>query len=297
MSPLSITPDQSGKVRDLYDLGDRMIIVTTDRISAFDVILPNRIPGKGIVLNALTMFWMKELRDLVPNHILSDDPTDFPAPFAEANRELRHRSVLVRKAEIFPFECVVRGYLTGSGWKDYRREGAVSGVPLPGGLVLSQKLAEPIFTPTTKSNEGHDRPVSFEEMRTSLGQEASVLRDLALALYRRASKIAAKRGILIADTKFEFGRIDGVITLIDEVLTPDSSRFWKADRYRPGEPQESYDKQYVREYLLSLHYQGDGEPPTLPDDVVSRTAVLYREILEILTGDTSALDIVEQSSS
>lgn len=290
MTRLSVPPTTSGKVRDLYDLGDRMILVTTDRISAFDAILPSLVPGKGIVLNALTKFWMRQFRDLVPNHILSDDPLEYPAPFRDVDSELRGRSVLVRKADVFPFECVVRRYLTGSGWKDYQKSGAVSGVALPAGLALSERLARPIFTPTTKSDEGHDLPVSFEEMEKSLGAEAGRLRDLSLALFEKASAIAAARGILIADTKFEFGRIDGSITLIDEVLTPDSSRFWKADRYQNGHPQESYDKQYVREYLLSQKFKGDGEPPRLPIQVVAKTAALYREILLILTGDAQALD-------
>ncbi len=290
MTRIAARPTTSGKVRDLYDLGDRMILVTTDRISAFDTILPSLVPGKGIVLNALTKFWMRQFQDLVPHHILSDDPLEYPAPFCDAAEELLGRSVLVRKAEVFPFECVVRGYLTGSGWKDYVKSGAVSGVALPPGLVLSERLATPIFTPTTKSEAGHDLPVSFEEMQKSLGADAAALRDLSLALFARASAIAAGRGILIADTKFEFGRIDGSITLIDEVLTPDSSRFWKADRYQPGKPQESYDKQYVREYLLSQQFEGDGEPPTLPEEVVAKTAALYREILIILTGDAQALE-------
>ncbi|NNE09397.1 MAG: phosphoribosylaminoimidazolesuccinocarboxamide synthase [Gemmatimonadetes bacterium] len=297
MTPLSVRPTKSGKVRDLYDLGDRMILVTTDRISAFDAILPSLVPGKGIVLNTLTKFWMGRFRHLVPNHILSDDPLEYPAPFRDAGEELRGRSVLVRKAEVFPFECVVRAFLTGSGWKDYVKSGAVSGVELPPGLALSERLAKPIFTPTTKSEEGHDIPVSFEEMKKSLGDEAVRLRDLSLELFETASAIAAERGILIADTKFEFGRIDGTITLIDEVLTPDSSRFWKADRYEPGKRQESYDKQYVREYLLSQQFEGEGAPPKLPDEVVARTAALYREILTILTGDAQALEETGEQQS
>ncbi len=277
-------PDTTGKVRDIFDLGDTLILVTTDRISAFDVILPNTIPGKGIVLNSLSQFWFQHLRSIVPNHVLTDDPAMFPDPFTEAAEELRGRSIHVRKAEVFPFECVVRGYIAGSAWKDYGDTGRVSGIELPGGLSLSEKLSEPLFTPSTKAEEGHDMPVSFDLMANDLGVDmANELRDRSHSLFEAASEHAAGRGIILADTKFEFGLIDGRVHLVDEALTPDSSRFWKADRYAPGEPQESYDKQYVREFLLGIDWKGNGPPPKLPDQVVKGTSDRYREILDILT--------------
>lgn len=279
-------PDYSGKVRDIFDLGDRMLIVTTDRISAFDVILPCTVPGKGAVLNGTTSFWLRKLEALAPNHVITDNPSEYPEPFSDPGvaELLRGRSFLVRRAQVFPFECVVRGYLAGSGWKDYRRTGAISGISIPDGLLESEKFQEPLFTPSTKASEGHDEPVSFDRMANDLGRETSEkLRDLSIDLYRTAADHAASRGILIADTKFEFGLIDGAIHIVDEALTPDSSRFWKADQYEAGKPQDAFDKQFVREYLLSIGWKGDSSPPMLPDDVISGTADRYREILAILT--------------
>ncbi len=263
-----------------------MLIVTTDRISAFDVILPCTIPGKGAVLNATTSFWFRKLSAIAPNHVITEEPSEYPEPFCDgaAADQLRGRSFLVRRADVFPFECVVRGYLAGSGWKDYCATGEISGIGIPSGMVESEKFPEPLFTPSTKAEEGHDEPVSFDTMVNGLGREtAEKLRDLSIDLYRSAADHAASRGILIADTKFEFGLIDGTIHIVDEALTPDSSRFWKAGGYEAGKPQEAFDKQFVREYLLGIDWRGDSEPPALPDDVISGTSNRYREILEILT--------------
>lgn len=278
-------PDRSGKVRDLFDLGDSLLLVTSDRISAFDRVLPTLIPGKGKVLNSLSSFWFDRLSGTAPNHMISTDPERYPEPFRSAAVMLEGRSMLVRKADVIPFECVVRGYLAGSGWKDYSAHGSVSGVTLPGGLSLSEKLSEPIFTPSTKAEDGHDEPVSFDRMADEIGaKKASQLRSLSIEIFLQASAHAEERGILLADTKFEFGRIDGVICLVDEVLSPDSSRFWKADRYRAGEIQESYDKQFVREYLLGLSWSGEEPAPELPEETVRATIERYREIFTILTG-------------
>ncbi|MFH1279522.1 MAG: phosphoribosylaminoimidazolesuccinocarboxamide synthase [Candidatus Eisenbacteria bacterium] len=277
-------PDRSGKVRDLFFLGDSILLVTSDRISAFDCVLPTLIPGKGRVLNTISSFWFDHLAGIVPNHKITTDPSKYPSPFDGASAELEGRSMLVKRGDVFSYECVVRGYLAGSGWKDYRETGSVSGVDLPAGLVLSERLAKPIFTPSTKTDDGHDRPVSFEAMAEGLGRKrAAKLRDLSLDLFDSATRHAEARGILLADTKFEFGVIDGTIHLVDEALSPDSSRFWKADRYRAGEPQESYDKQFVREYLLGIGWKGEKPAPELPAGVVEATIGRYREILQILT--------------
>ncbi len=277
-------PDFSGKVRDIFDLGDQMLIVTTDRISAFDVILPCTIPAKGSVLNATTSFWFDKLSGIVPNHLITSNPAEFGEPFSSAAEMLRGRSMLVRRAEVFPFECVVRGYMAGSGWKDYNETGKISGIDIPAGLPESAQFPEPLFTPSTKAEEGHDEPVSFDTVAGSLGTErAEELRSISLDLYSTAADYAASRGIIIADTKFEFGLIDGKIHVVDEVLTPDSSRFWKADQYEPGKPQEAFDKQFVREYLLGINWRGDSDPPRLPDEVISGTSLRYCEILDILT--------------
>ncbi len=281
-------PDRSGKVRDIFDLGDSLIIVATDRLSAFDVILPDTIPGKGKVLHHLTRFWLDRLSDIAPNPVISYDVADFPPPFNDAKELLADRSVLTRRADVFPFECVVRGYLSGSGWKSYKETGEICSIPIPSGMKESERLKSPLFTPTTKAAEGHDMPVTFDRMVIDLGGEtAERLRGLALDLYRVAAEHAGRRGILIADTKFEFGRLDGAIHLVDEVLTPDSSRFWKEDRYEPGKSQDSFDKQFVREYLLGLGWRGDSPPPHLPSDIVRDTAARYREILDILTKEGS----------
>lgn len=277
-------PDRRGKVRDLFFFDDSILLVTSDRISAFDCILPTLIPGKGRVLNTISSFWFDHLAPIVPNHKITTDPKAYPAPFDAARDLLEGRSMLVKRGEVYPFECVVRGYVAGSAWKDYQAGGVVSGVELPPGLVQSARLSEPIFTPSTKSDEGHDLPVSFEVMGRVLGREtATRLRDLSLELFLSATRHAESRGILLADTKFEFGVIDGEIHLVDEALSPDSSRFWRADRYRPGAPQESFDKQFVREYLLRLGWRGEAPAPELPADVVEATIGRYREILRILT--------------
>ncbi|NIO16053.1 MAG: phosphoribosylaminoimidazolesuccinocarboxamide synthase [Deltaproteobacteria bacterium] len=275
-----------GKVRDIYDLGEELLIVATDRISAFDVVLPAGIPGKGKVLTALSLFWFDYLKDIVGNHLITADVARYPRPARKYAEELDGRSMLVRKANPFPVECVVRGYLSGSGWIEYRESGSVCGVDLPGGMRESGKLAEPIFTPATKEAVGdHDINISFEEMIAITGFDvASRLRENSLALYGKASEYAHGKGIIIADTKFEFGLYRDEVILIDEVLTPDSSRFWPASQYAPGRAQDSFDKQYVRDYLLTLDWDRQAPGPELPGDVIGATAEKYREALRIITG-------------
>ncbi len=277
-------PKRSGKVRDVYDLGNRLVIIATDRISAFDWVLPTAIPDKGRILTQISLFWFRFLG--VPNHLLSADLVDMPEPFRRD--ELRGRTMLVRKTEVVPFECVVRGYLVGSGWKDYRKTGQVCGIPLPSGMRESDQLGEPIFTPSTKAESGHDENVSFEVMAKAVGDfTANALRDQSIDVYRRASEYARSRGVIIADTKFEWGKLPGgEIILIDEVLTPDSSRFWPADQYQPGRSQPSYDKQFVRDWLESTTWDKNSPPPELPAEVVARTRAKYLEALEKLTGET-----------
>jgi phosphoribosylaminoimidazole-succinocarboxamide synthase len=277
-------PVRSGKVRDVYDLGEQLLIVATDRISAFDWVLPSGIPDKGRVLTQLTLFWLDWLG--VPNHLISADVKDFPAPFQSHETDLRGRSMLVRKTLVFPVECVVRGYLSGSGWKDYRHSGAVCEVELPEGLVESAKLSEPIFTPATKADTGHDENIPFHIMQRELGGEvAAELRRRSIDIYQRASAFASGKGILIADTKFEWGRLPtGEILLIDEVLTPDSSRFWPASTYREGTAQQSFDKQFVRDWLESVTWDKNSPPPELPAEVVEKTRQKYLEALKALTG-------------
>jgi phosphoribosylaminoimidazole-succinocarboxamide synthase len=275
-----------GKVRDIYDLGDQLLIVTTDRLSAFDVILPTPIPGKGAVLTQLSAHWFGRTTGLVANHLVSTRPLEYPAP-ARAHAELLEgRSMLVRKARPLPVECIVRGYLSGSAWKEYRSSGAVCGLRPPAGLRESEKLPEPIFTPSTKAEIGdHDENISFQRMEELIGADlAGRVRDLALAVYRRGAGEAAAKGILVADTKMEFGLAGDELVLIDELLTPDSSRFWRADAYRMGEPQESLDKQYVRDYLATLDWDQKAPGPALPPEVVAETSRRYTEILEILIG-------------
>jgi phosphoribosylaminoimidazole-succinocarboxamide synthase len=277
-------PCRRGKVRDVYDLGDRLVIVATDRISAFDWVLPTGIPDKGRVLTALTLFWLDYLG--VPNHLLSTDLAAMGPAFAAQAEELAGHSMLVRKTTVVPVECVVRGYLAGSGWKEYRAAGTVCGLPLPPGLQNCQQLPAPVFTPSTKEESGHDQNISFEEMvaitGVPLGEE---LRRRSLDVYLRAAEYARQRGILIADTKFEWGTLPGgELILIDEVLTPDSSRFWPADEYRPGNNPPSFDKQFVRDWLETTDWDKNSPPPPLPDDVVQRTRAKYLEALERLTG-------------
>ncbi|MEO8291706.1 MAG: phosphoribosylaminoimidazolesuccinocarboxamide synthase [Actinomycetota bacterium] len=272
----------SGKVRDLYDAGpERLLLVATDRISAFDVILPTPIPDKGRVLTGVSLFWFARTRDLVPNHLVSADPVA-----GGFDASLAGRAMVVRRADVVPLECVARGYLSGSGWSQYRRSGAVCGVPLPPGLVESDRLPEPIFTPTTKAAEGHDLPLSLEEAADTVGRGlAERLQELTLQLYERAAAIAETRGIILADTKFEFGFCDGELILVDEVCTPDSSRLWPADTYEPGHAQPSFDKQYVRDWLDATGWDHEPPPPELPADVVGHTAARYREAYERLTGE------------
>ena len=267
-----------GKVRDVYEDGDRLLIVATDRISAFDFILATGIPDKGRVLTQMTLFWLDHLRSVVPNHFLSADTSMLPP-------EYEGRSMWVRRADMFQVECVARGYLSGSGWKDYQRTGAVCGIALPSGLRESDRLPEPIFTPATKAQSGHDENISFDQAAQAVGAgTATKLRDLTLTLYSRAAEYARTRGIIIADTKFEFGIVDGQIVLADEVLTPDSSRFWPADQYQPGHAQPSYDKQYVRDYLESIHWNKQPPAPGLPEEVARRTSEKYQEAYRALTG-------------
>ena len=287
-SPVALNelrPSSQGKVRDLYDLGDKLLMVATDRISAFDYILADEIPSKGEVLTRISLFWLDFLKDTIGNHLVSADVADLPEEFAPYADYLRGRFMLVKKAEMFPVECIVRGYLAGSGLKEYEKQGTVCGQALPAGLVNSSKLAEPIFTPSTKAEIGdHDENISFERACDLLGTEvATELRDKAIAIYTKASEHAAQNGVIIADTKFEFGVIDGEICLCDEVLTPDSSRFWPADSYAPGKSQDSFDKQYVRDWLTA-NWDKTGEPPHLPEEVIAQTTAKYRTAYELITG-------------
>lgn len=276
----------SGKVRDVYDIDDRQLLfVATDRISAFDYILATGIPHKGSVLNQISLFWFDFLAEVVPNHLITADVDKYPAAVRKYADRLRGRSMLVRKAEMFPVECVVRGYISGSAWKEYKATGKVSGITLPTGLKESDAFPEPIFTPSTKATTGHDENISFDQMCDLVGVEtASHLRDLTLRVYKKAAAYARERGIIIADTKFEFGRTESGITLADEVLTPDSSRFWPADRYAPGRAQDSYDKQYVRDYLEQIHWNKQPPAPALPVEVARRTSDKYLEAYFQLTG-------------
>lgn len=292
-------PCRRGKVRDVYDLGDRLVIVATDRLSAFDWILPTPIPGKGRLLTQLSLYWFRLLG--IPNHVIETDVSRMGEPFANRTAELNGRTMLVKKAKVVPFECVVRGYLAGSGWAEYRKSGAVCGVSLPPGLRESEKLPEPIFTPATKAESGHDENVSFNAMASAVGEQlAAELRERSIAVYRRATEHAARRGIILADTKLEWGleKVSGTfsaaaalkvpdtfsVILIDEVLTPDSSRFWPADQYEIGVRPPSFDKQYVRDWLESTAWDKQSPPPALPAEVVAKTAAKYQEAYDRLTG-------------
>ena len=278
-------PDSRGKVRDIYDAGENLLMVATDRISAFDFILPDEIPFKGEVLNRISAFWFDKFADIVPNHLVSIDPADFPEEFAEYRDYLAGRAMLVKKAQTIPIECIVRGYLTGSGKKTYDENGTVCGIQLPEGLTEASKLPEPLFTPSTKAEIGdHDENISFERCCEIVGEDiATQIRDLSLKIYKAAAEYAATRGIIIADTKFEFGVIDGKVTLIDECLTPDSSRFWPAASYEEGKIQPSYDKQFVRNWLKA-NWDMTGEAPHLPAEVIDGTSERYREAFQIITG-------------
>ena len=275
---------KSGKVRDLFDLGDALLLVATDRISAFDCILPTGIPGKGHIVNQVSAFWFKRTQHLLSNHMLSTDPSDFPASVRE-NPVLRGRTMLCRKAQPLPIECVVRGYLIGSGWKEYQEKGSVSGVPLRPGYVLADRLDEPVFTPALKAESGHDANITFERMAQLVGADlAKRLRKLSLGLYRHAADYALHRDLLVADTKFEFGLIGDELLLIDELLTPDSSRFWPTATYRTGSSPPSYDKQFVRDYLETLPWEKTPPAPALPDEIVQQTLEYYRAGFRALTG-------------
>lgn len=280
---------KSGKVREVFNLGDQLLIVSTDRISAFDYVLPTLIPEKGKILNRLSAFWFHHTRNFIPNHLVSDSPheLDMLKPFAHL---IKHRSVLTRKLDVFPVEAIVRGYIVGSGWKTYSSSGEICGVSLPRGLHFADKLPEPVFTPSTKAESGHDENITFDQMVSRVGREvAEAIRDKSLELYERGRALAAEKGIIIADTKFEFGRdVDGNIILVDEIFTPDSSRFWKAEEYKAahaaGKEPPAFDKQFVRNFLLESDWDRNSTPPELPGEVVEQTRRKYREIFQILTG-------------
>ncbi|MBN1816744.1 MAG: phosphoribosylaminoimidazolesuccinocarboxamide synthase [Sedimentisphaerales bacterium] len=280
------TQAKHGKVRDIYDLGDKLLIVASDRLSAFDVIMKSGIPYKGQVLTQISRFWFDYLADIVENHLISDDVSEFPAPFCDHADQLAGRSMLVKKTQVLPVECVVRGYLAGSGWKEYRKHQTVCGIRLPADLAQCAKLAQPIFTPSTKAEQGlHDENISYEQCVSMIGQQqARYVRDKSIEIFSKARDYAESRGILLADTKFEWGLIDGRTILIDEVLTPDSSRFWPADQYAPGRDQESFDKQFVRNYLEEIRFDKSGPGIELPEDIIRKTSAKYIEGYEKLTG-------------
>lgn len=275
-----------GKVRDIYDLGDSLLIVASDRVSAFDVVMPNPIPDKGKILTSLSEFWLRRLRDVVENHLISTEVKDFPAACRPYAAELEGRSMWVKKARVLPIECIVRGYLAGSGWQDYKRTGQLCGIALPTGLIEAQQLPEPVFTPSTKAERGeHDENIPFEKMVETVGKETALkVSEAAIELYKRGSAYARERGIILADTKFEFGMVEGRLMLVDEVLTPDSSRFWPADRYRAGSNPESFDKQFLRDYLIASGWKKSDPAPQLPDEVVVNTRSRYMEALKRLSG-------------
>jgi phosphoribosylaminoimidazole-succinocarboxamide synthase len=280
-----LAPFKSGKVREVYDVGDALLFVATDRISAFDSILPTGIPWKGHVLNQLSTWWFGRTRDIVPNHFLSSNLADYPESLRDAAATLQGRSMLVKKAEALPVECVVRGYLIGSGWKEYQHDGTVCGIPLRDDYRMADRLDTPIFTPAAKADTGHDENISFAEAEKTLGADiAAKVRDISIALYKHAAAYAREHDIIIADTKFEFGLVDGEVTLIDEVLTPDSSRFWPAGSYVPGVSPPSFDKQFVRDYLESIHWDKEPPAPSLPEDVAGKTSEKYLQAFKILTG-------------
>jgi phosphoribosylaminoimidazole-succinocarboxamide synthase len=275
---------KSGKVRDIYAISEFLLLVATDRISAFDVVLPSGIPGKGRVLTQISLYWFEKMKDIIPHHVIASRIMDFPQDLKKYAALLEGRSMLVKNTQPVPVECVVRGYLSGSGWKEYKKTQSVCGIRLPGGLLESARLDEPIFTPTTKEEQGHDMNITFEEVENRVGKElASKLRDMSLSIYGKAREMAEKKGIIIADTKFEFGISNGGLILIDELLTPDSSRFWSVQDYSPGRSQDSYDKQIVRDYLLTLDWDKTYPGPILPGEIIEKTAQRYREILRIIT--------------
>ena len=274
-----------GKVRDIYDLGEHLLIIATDRLSAFDVVLPTPIPNKGKVLTQMSSFWFDHFKGSLPNHVVATNVDDYPKELHRVRDQLEGRSMLVKKAKVFPIECVARGFLTGSGLKDYNKTGQVCGIALPPGLRDSDRLPQPIFTPATKAETGHDENISEEQAAKIVGQDnIRQLKELTLSVYGRAVEFALKRGIIICDTKFEFGTIDGRISIVDEMLTPDSSRFWPADKYSPGKPQPSFDKQFVRDYLERINWNKQPPAPALPEEIVNATSAKYVEALRILTG-------------
>jgi len=282
----TLTLKGRGKVRDIYDLGDRLLIVATDRMSAFDVVMPNPIPDKGRILTQLSKFWFDLTKEIVPNHVISTEVKDYPKACEPYQEMLKGRSMLVMKTEVLPVECVIRGYLSGSGWEEYRKTGEVCGIRLPKGLLESSKLEEPIFTPATKAEMGlHDENINFERVEKIVGKDlADRLKTLSLAIYKKARDVAEKKGIIIADTKMEFGVKDKKLILIDELLTPDSSRFWPKDGYQPGGPQKSFDKQFLRDYLLSIRWDKSPPAPQLPEEIVQKTREKYLEAYERLVG-------------
>ena len=276
---------KKGKVRDVYSTNDKLLLIVTDRISAFDFVLHEPIPKKGICLTQISKFWFDYFKDIVPSHMISADVSNFPEELKDYDNQLVGRSMLVKKAEVFPIECIVRGYISGSAWKSYKKDGTVCGIKLPKGLKESDKFEEPLFTPSTKADTGHDINISYEEMKEKIGKEdAEKLKELSLRMYKEGSEYARKKGIIIADTKFEFGKIDDKIIVVDEVLTPDSSRFWPADLYEPGKSQPSFDKQYVRDYLSSTGWDKNSTPPHLPNNIINETQKKYQEAYEKLTG-------------
>jgi len=279
-----ITLIKRGKVRDIYDAGEHLLIIATDRVSAFDVVLPDGIPGKGRVLTQISLSWLQKMEDMIQNHIVASDVGDFPEKLKKYAGLLKDRSMLVKKAKPLPIECVVRGYLSGSGWKSYKEGGSVCGIQLPQGLVNSSKLQEPIFTPSTKADEGHDINITLKQAEDIVGKElANTLKDVSLSIYLKARDSAEKKGIIIADTKFEFGLYNDTVIIIDELLTPDSSRFWSLKDYAPGKSQDSYDKQVIRDYLLTLDWDQTYPGPSLPEEIINKAAHRYEEILKILT--------------
>lgn len=276
---------RKGKVRDIYELGDSLLLVASDRVSAFDVVLPNGIPGKGKLLTQISIFWFRQMEDIICNHIIATEVDKYPAACHKYREQLEGRSMMVIKAVPMPVECIVRGYLSGSGWKEYNKSGTVCGIELPHGLAESSKLDKPLFTPSTKADEGHDINITFDEMKKIVGEElAERLKSISLKVYNRGREIAAKKGIIIADTKFEFGMYNNELMLIDEVLTPDSSRFWSAKAYVPGQAQDSFDKQIIRDYLLTLDWDQTYPGPHLPENIVEKALERYREISRIITG-------------
>jgi len=278
---------KKGKVRDIYDLGDALLIVATDRISAFDVVLPTPIPDKGKILTLMTLFWLDFLKDVVENHLITADTENYPDVLKPYKDILHQRSMIVKKARVFPVECIVRGYITGSAMKEYQKTGKVCGITLPSGLKEADKLPEPIFTPSTKADQGHDINITFEDMVNLVGKEtAETLKELSLKIYKKASAYAEDKEIIIADTKFEFGIYDGKIILVDEVLTPDSSRFWPKDEYEPGRTQKSFDKQFIRDWLKSISWKDNTPPPPIPSEIVEKTRAKYLEALYKLTSKT-----------